>query len=366
MIALVKNNVHNHHGPNGKNVKRFHTWKLIHRAPHGTQIRGTLLIDVGLNGPHEVLCHKQVTPQKCKIQRASDGGHGRKACAYQQRQGLRINQQLPHGPIQYAGRHGVAVMSANSRDVRITMPWLQPTTATSVDGAGGNNTPAYPKPQQQQQTRLGGAAAAVVLDDGSKKRVRRLSQRVNTSTTTTTTTSSLDAAGTQAASPLTPKTIPLKRRSGMIPWYLWLTWVWLGAISIIAMYTLLSSLPQAAPAAQPVAKSLTKTNPHHVKVYPFNLYEGGSLVRYPRDGGIPQLDWASVKHFEACCRDDTSLHCFTASELALKRDPARTAKNLPDVYMEISLVTTGNTAWVQVGSRCQLIWSTEKADVEDS
>jgi hypothetical protein len=107
-----------------------------------------------------------------------------------------------------------------------------------------------------------------------------------------------------------------------------------------------------------------KTNPHHVKVYPFNLYEGGSLVRYPRDGGIPQLDWASVKHFEACCRDDTSLHCFTASELALKRDPARTARGLPDVYMEISLVTTGNTAWVQVGSRCQLIWSTEKADVE--
>jgi hypothetical protein len=251
-----------------------------------------------------------------------------------------------------------------SKDVRITMPWLQPATATNVNvGGGGKNTPAYPKPQQQ--TRLGGSAAAV-LDDGGKKRVRRLSQRVNTSTTTTTTTS-VDAAGTQTA-PLTPKTIPLKRRSGMIPWYLWLTWVWLGAISIIALYTLLSSLPPQAAPPQAAAKSLTKkiTNPHHVKVYPFNLYEGGSLVRYPRDGGIPQLDWASVKHFEACCRDDTSLHCFTASELALKRDPARTAKGLPDVYMEISLVTTGNTAWVQVGSRCQLIWSTEKADVEDS
>jgi hypothetical protein len=247
----------------------------------------------------------------------------------------------------------------NNRDTRITMPWLQPAATANADV--GSNTPAYPKPQQ---ARLGGPAA--VLDDGGKKRVRRLSQRVNTSTTTTTTTSSLDAAGTQTA-PLTPKTIPLKRRSGMIPWYLWLTWVWLGAISIIALYTLLSSLPPQA--AQPPAaakKSLTKTNPHHVKVYPFNLYEGGSLVRYPRDGGIPQLDWASVKHFEACCRDDTSLHCFTASELALKRDPARTAKGLPDVYMEISLVTTGNTAWVQVGSRCQLIWSTEKADVEDS
>jgi hypothetical protein len=243
------------------------------------------------------------------------------------------------------------------------MPWLQSTTAANVDvGGSSNNTSAYPKPQQQ--ARLGGPAAAV-LDDGGKKRVRRLSQRVNTSTTTTTTTS-LDATGTQGGSPLTPKTIPLKRRSGMIPWYLWLTWVWLGAISIIALYTLLSSLPPQAVQPPAAKKSLTKTNPHHVKVYPFNLYEGGSLVRYPRDGGIPQLDWASVKHFEACCRDDTSLHCFTASELALKRDPARTAKGLPDVYMEISLVTTGNTAWVQVGSRCQLIWSTEKADVEDS
>lgn len=257
--------------------------------------------------------------------------------------------------------------AAVTKDVRITMPWLQ-TGASDMP----NNTSSHQKPHQ---TRLGVPSA--VFDDGTggggKRRVRRVSQHVNTSTTTTTTTSlaaPTSAAAATSSPPASAKlVVPLKKRPMTVPWYLWLTWVWLGAFSIIALYTLLSSPQAPAPVANGSSSSgLTKrnTNPHHVKVYPFNLYEGGSLVRYPRDGGIPQLDWASVKHFEACCRDDISLHCFTASELALKRDPVRTAKGLPDVYMEISLVTTGNTAWVQVGSRCQLIWSTEKAEVEVS
>jgi len=237
-----------------------------------------------------------------------------------------------------------------SKDARIamTMPWLD------------QNPPKPPR--------------GAVLEGSGKKRVHRLQQRVVDTTTTTTTTAPPPPptpATALSAVTTTPRVIPVSKRRTTVPWYLWLTWVWLGAVSIIALFTLLSPPQTPPPAAASVAATkknlgVTKTNPHHVKVYPFNLYEGGSLVRYPRDGGIPQLDWASVKHFEACCRDDISLHCFTASELALKRDPARTARGLPDVYMEISLVTTGNTAWVQVGSRCQLIWSTEKADVEQS
>jgi hypothetical protein len=159
----------------------------------------------------------------------------------------------------------------------------------------------------------------------------------------------------------TPRALPLSKQR-RIAWYIWFTWVWIGALTIGFGFLLFAPLPSS-----PVPPLLVKKgNPHHVKVYPFNLYEStvGVTVRYPREGGIPQLDWGSVKHFEACCRDDTSLHCFTASELALRRDPRRTAKALPDVYMEIQTTAGSAPAWNQVGSRCQLIWSTEKGDVE--
>ena len=163
----------------------------------------------------------------------------------------------------------------------------------------------------------------------------------------------------------TPRLIPPSKQR-RIAWYTWATWGWMGTLTIIVFFLLLFSGKTAPATAPPPAavglSQVQKRNPHHVKVYPFNVYEStaGAVVRYPREGGIPQLDWSAVKHFEACCRDDTSLHCFTASELALRRDPARTARGLPDVYVEIFSAPR----WVQVGSRCQLVWSTEKADVE--
>lgn len=206
---------------------------------------------------------------------------------------------------------------------------------------------------------LTATAAAAVTEPKKKLRTTRL--EAPTAVPTAVSSSSVRVAN--------------KHRVPRITWYMWVTWVWLGAVTIVAVFALFmpSHSSPVAPQA-PLATNGKKgeesrlnvsssKNPHHVKVYPFNFYEASSHspVRYPREGGIPQLDWASVKHFEACCRDDTSIHCFTASELALRRDPARTTLGLTDVYMEIS---SSSSAWVRVGARCQLIWSTEKADVE--
>jgi hypothetical protein len=120
----------------------------------------------------------------------------------------------------------------------------------------------------------------------------------------------------------------------------------------------ISSLPTS------LNQSSLRHDPKNIKVYPFNIYDDtkDKTVRYPSTGGIPELDWDNVKFFRVCCKDEDHLKCFAANEVVLRRDSERTTKKLPDVYMEVKHATSANVA--EIGSRCNLIWSTEKAKVE--
>jgi hypothetical protein len=112
----------------------------------------------------------------------------------------------------------------------------------------------------------------------------------------------------------------------------------------------------------------TKKWKHRVKLYPFNIYDDtvNQVVRYPaHSGGIPDLAWKDIKYFKTCCKNENAFRCFPTDEVVLKRDPERTLKKLPDVYLEITRRGDRNPPIGSVGSRCQLMWSVEHADVED-
>lgn len=167
---------------------------------------------------------------------------------------------------------------------------------------------------------------------------------------------------------------PLSLRHRRVTYYnLIFTWVLLFIVTCIATGAYffprqpLPPPPQLLERESPPPPRATAA----VKIYPFNVYDDGTdrVVRYPPSGAIPKLHWNKIKHYRACCKDDDSLRCFATHEIALRRDPERSQRGIADVYLEIMRdaqpETTAN--WKRLGalgSRCQLIWSEEQAEIE--
>lgn len=156
-------------------------------------------------------------------------------------------------------------------------------------------------------------------------------------------------------------------------WTLWIGWRYVPYHTITQdtdVYNDSNTVTLAADVKHSAAVSSDsgRRHPHRLKIYPFNIYETAEpgttqSVRYPTNGGggIPELVWQDVKYFRTCCKNDHSFRCFPPENVALRRDPERTRRSLPDVYLEIS---AGASIIAPVGARCQLTWSTEHADVE--
>jgi hypothetical protein len=166
------------------------------------------------------------------------------------------------------------------------------------------------------------------------------------------------------------------RRRVVMFYHLVLTWFFLFIVTCLAVGAYF--FPHPSPPSLSLekndivaAKNDLTTAAAGVKIYPFNVYDDNAkrVVRYPPTGAIPQLYWNRVKHYRACCKDEDSLRCFATHEIALRRDINRTQKRLSDVYLEIMRDAEPETVarWKRLGSlgsRCQLIWSEEHAEIE--
>lgn len=177
-------------------------------------------------------------------------------------------------------------------------------------------------------------------------------------------------------SPRKPQLSSLKHRRVSF-YHLIFTWIILFIVACVAMGGYFfpaggggaAALSPPPPAARTRGEGAAQAPP--VKIYPFNVYDDGTdrVVRYPPTGAIPKLHWNKVKHYRACCKDDDSLRCFATHEIALRRDSERSQRGIADVYLEIMRDMQPETTakWKRLGalgSRCQLIWSEEQAEIE--
>ena len=178
-------------------------------------------------------------------------------------------------------------------------------------------------------------------------------------------------------SPRKPPLSSLKHRRVSF-YHLIFTWIILFIVACVAMGGYFfpaggggaAALSPPPPAARTRGEGAAALAPP-VKIYPFNVYDDGTdrVVRYPPTGAIPKLHWNKVKHYRACCKDDDSLRCFATHEIALRRDSERSQRGVSDVYLEIMRDMQPETTakWKRLGalgSRCQLIWSEEQAEIE--